>query len=263
MFSTFFVGDLPADITEPTIRNLLHRDVLVSVVFRDTPIGTVAMLEARTGMEAEGAAAELRAVTLGGAPLTVMPSESSKGRQLEHLFADSEQSEQRACGRRQAYTACVLMVDDDPMCLQGMQGLLSLHLPNVCVHFANSGEAAVLLNRTREFDAVLCDVQMPGMDGLSLVAEFKRFRPRTPVVLMTGSLDLMPLVLTSGAFGFIRKPADRKYCVAVLQSAITYHSLSKWIDKATEDNEECGQARAGLLSFADAALAESQRQWGA
>jgi DNA-binding NarL/FixJ family response regulator len=262
MFSTFFVGDLPADITEPAIRNLLHHDVLVSVAFRDSPTGTVAMLEARTNTEAEGAAAELGTIRLGGAPLLVMMSETAKGQQLEHLFADSEQSEQRACGKRQAYTACVLLVDDDPMCLQAMQGLLMLHLPNVCVHFANSGEAAVKLNRTREFDAVLSDVQMPGMmDGLALVTELKRFRPHTPVVLMTGSLNL-PLVLMSGAFGFIRKPADRKYCVAALQSAITYHALSKWVGKATERNEECTEARIGLLSLADAALAESQRQWG-
>jgi FixJ family two-component response regulator len=264
MFTTFFVPDLPPDITESAIRSLLQNDVLVSLSFRDRPTGTVAMLEAPTVDAAERAAAELGKIKLGGAggPLTVIASETPEGRRLGHLFAATEESEQRACGRRRAYSACVLAVDDDPMCLLGLEGLLSFHLPDVCLHLTGSGDTALRLNRTREFDAILSDVRLPGLDGLALVAEIKLIRPHTPVVLMTGSLTLMPLIVDSGAFGFMRKPVNRRYCVTVLKHAIAYYALSKRVGTAKHDNEDCGQEKAGLLSLlAGAELGASQRQW--
>lgn len=148
-----------------------------------------------------------------------------------HSFSPICRLPSRACGRRTAYSACVLIVDDDPVCLQGLQDLLSFHLPQVCIHTADSGDMAVRLNRTRAFDAILSDVQMPGLDGLSLVADIKRIRPHTPVVLMTGSPSLMPLLTGSGAFGFMRKPVNTSYCVTALQHAIRYCALSRFVGK--------------------------------
>ncbi|MDQ6733976.1 MAG: hypothetical protein M3Z35_07645, partial [Nitrospirota bacterium] len=154
MVSTFFLTDLPPSITEPTLRKFLHDDLSISVSFRDSPAGTVAMVEARNAQEAQRVARELAHATLGGeTALTVVAPDTPDGQQLRHVFAFSEEREQRAGGREAAYSACVLIVDDDPMCLVGMQELVSIHLPQVCVHVANSGDTAVTLNRAREFDA--------------------------------------------------------------------------------------------------------------
>ena len=156
MFPTFFLTDLPPNIAEPTLRKLLRDDLSVSVSFRDSPAGTVAMVEARGAQEAQRAAVELAQTTLGGGtPLTVVAPDTPEGQQLRLIFAFSQEREQRACGRCWAYSACVLIVDDDPMCLVAVQKLLSLHLPHVCVHVADSGYTAVELNGTREFDAIL------------------------------------------------------------------------------------------------------------
>jgi CheY-like chemotaxis protein len=262
--STFFLTDLPPTITEPTLRKLLRDDLFVSVSFHDSPTGTVAMVEARAAREAERAAHELEQSTLdAGTPLTVVARQTAEGQRLALLFSPppAEEHEQRACGKRTAYSACVLIVDDDPVCLQGMQDLLSFHLPQVCIHIANSGDLAVTLNRTRAFDAILSDVQMPGLDGLSLVANIKRIRPHTPVVLMTGSPDLMPLLIGSGAFGFLRKPVNTSYCVTALQHAIRYCALSRFVGKAKLHRQDAVQTRARLLCLAEAELGESGKQW--
>jgi DNA-binding NarL/FixJ family response regulator len=262
MNSTFFLTDLPPSIAEPTLRKLLHDDLSISISFRDSPAGTVAMVEARDVQEARRAAAELAQATLGGGTaLTVVAPDTPDGQQLREIFAFSEEREQRACAKDAAYSACILIVDDDPLCLVGMKDLVSIHLPQVCVHVANSGDTAVTLNRAREFDAILSDVQMPGLNGLSLVTEIKRIRPHTPVVLMTAATDLMPLIVKCGAYGFMRKPVNRRYCVTALQHAMMYSSLSKLVANAKQHSQKAIETSAGLLWLAKAELGESLTRW--
>jgi DNA-binding NarL/FixJ family response regulator len=262
MFSTFFLTDLPPQIAEPTLRKFLRDDISVSVSFRDSPAGTVAMVEARNAQEAQRAAGELAQARLGGGmSLTVVTPDTPEGQQLRLMFAFSEEREQRACGRRWAYSACILIVDDDPMCLLGMQELLSFHLPHVCVHVADSGHTAVKLNGARQFDAILSDAQIPGLDGFSLVAEIKRIRPHTPVVLMTGAAYPKSLMVKSGAFGFMRKPVNRRYCVTALQHAIMYASVSKLVANAKPHSQEAIETSVGLLWLAKAELGESLTHW--
>lgn len=131
----------------------------------------------------------------------------------------------------------------------------------VCLHLADSGDMAVTLNQTRAFDAILSDVQMPGLDGFALVAEIKRIRSHTPVVLMTGDPNLMPLLIGSGAFGFMRKPVTTSYCVTLLQHAIRYCTLSKFVTKAKQHSQDAVQASARLLSLTEAGLGESGKRW--
>ena len=67
MSAIFFLTDLPSNIAEPTLRKLLCDDLAVSVSFRDSPAGTVAMVEARNAQEAQRAAGTLaQTMTLGG-----------------------------------------------------------------------------------------------------------------------------------------------------------------------------------------------------
>ena len=261
MFSTFFLTDLPPNIAEPTLRKLLRDDLSVSMSFRDSPAGTVALVEARDAQEAERAARELADIAIeGGPPLTVVGPDTPDGQQLRQIFASSEERE-RTCEKRAGYAACVLIVDDEPICLLGMQELVSIHLPQVCVQVADSGCTAVTLNRTREYDAILSDVQMPGLDGFSLVAEIQRFRPHTPVILMTAAPNLMPLIIKSGAFGFMRKPVNRRYCVTALRHAMMYASLSRLVANAKAHSQNALETSAGLLWLAKAELGESLIRW--
>lgn len=262
MSSTFFITDLPANIGEATLRTLWHGDIAVAVSFRNSPAGTVGMVEARNAQEAQSAADELARHTLeAGAPLTVIATDTPEGEQLRLIFGLREDRRQCLCEMRGAYSACALIVDDDPLCLVGMQDLLSFHLPQVCVHVADSGRTAVTLNGARSFDVILSDVQMPGLDGFSLVSEIARIRPHTPVVLMTAAAHLTSLIVKSGAFGFMRKPVNRKYCVTALRHAMMYSSLSQLVTHEQPSRNGAFQTSAGPLWLAKAELGESLTRW--
>ncbi len=59
-----------------------------------------------------------------------------------------------------------------------------------------------------DFDVVLTDVRMPGMDGMALTAWIKRTRPDTNVIVMSGhgSLETANRALHLGAFDYLQKP---------------------------------------------------------
>jgi CheY-like chemotaxis protein len=261
MLSTFFLTDLPPTIAEPTLRKVLRKDISVSVSFRDSPAGTVAMVEARNAQEARRAAHELAQTGGRGTPLTLVAPDTPEGQQLRLIFAAREEQEQRECGKRSAYSACILIVDDNSESLLGIQEVLALDLPQACLHIANSGLAAITINRTREFDAILSDVQVAGVDGFSLVRHMQLLRPHTPVILMTTTPYLMPSIVKSGAFGFLRKPVNGNYCVSALQHAMMYYSLSKLAAKAKKDSGMAVDVSMGLRWLANAELGESLTRW--
>jgi len=181
---------------------------------------------------------------------------TSKDRDLVILVGDRADRGRRADDS----SKCMLLIDDDLGCLEGIHSLLSLRLPDAHVYSAATVGAALALIRAQDFDVVLSDVQMLDMDGGSLIADIKRTSPHTAVVLMTGNVNLLPNVLESGALSFMRKPVDQEYCVAALRHGVVYHSLSKAIH-AHLPPEDRGPARAGLLRLAKAELAESRRRW--
>ncbi len=82
---------------------------------------------------------------------------------------------------------------------------------------------------SRDYDAIVSDIKMPGMDGLMLLTRVRELRPDTPVLLITGhgERDLAIQALRGGAYDFIQKPIDRDYLVAALQRAIQTRQLRR------------------------------------
>jgi CheY-like chemotaxis protein len=81
------------------------------------------------------------------------------------------------------------------------------------LHFATSGEEAfdALANGVRpELIVILSDINMPGMDGLSLLREVKRLRPDLPVMMVTayGDEERRRQAEQAGALQFLTKPVD-------------------------------------------------------
>ena len=81
------------------------------------------------------------------------------------------------------------------------------------LHFAASGEEALdtLANGVRpELIVILSDINMPGMDGLTLLREIKTRRPDLPVMMVTayGDDDRRRQARELGACDFITKPVD-------------------------------------------------------
>jgi DNA-binding NtrC family response regulator len=125
--------------------------------------------------------------------------------------------------------AHVLIVDDDLALLQALPEALRLRMAGLTVDTASSGAAALDRIAARDYDAIVTDIKMPGMDGLELLAEIRTHWPDTPTLVITGhgEHDLVVHALRAGAYDFIRKPIDRDYFVASLRRAIEMHQLSR------------------------------------
>jgi DNA-binding NtrC family response regulator len=123
----------------------------------------------------------------------------------------------------------VLIVDDDPALLQALPEALRIRMAGLTVDTADSGAAALGQIAARDYDAIVTDIKMPGMDGLELLAEIRTHRPDTPTLMITGygELDLVVQALRAGAYDFIRKPIDRDYFVAALRRAMETRELNR------------------------------------
>src|SRR5947208_186485 len=123
----------------------------------------------------------------------------------------------------------VLVVDDDPALLQGLPETLRLRMSGVTVDTADSAATALDRIAARDYDAIVTDIRMPGMDGLALLARIRALQPDTPVLMITGhgEYDLALRALRGGAYDFIQKPIDREDVVASLDRAIRARALSR------------------------------------
>src|SRR2546426_10076577 len=123
----------------------------------------------------------------------------------------------------------VLIVDDDAALLQALPETLRLRMCQVTVDTADSAAAALDQIAARDYDAIVTDIKMPGMDGLTLLAEIRGRRPDTPILMITGHGEdaLAIQALRGGAYDFIQKPIDRDHIVASLHRAIRLRALNR------------------------------------
>src|SRR5213596_2728084 len=123
----------------------------------------------------------------------------------------------------------VLIVDDDPALLQALPEALQMRMTGLTVDTAQSGAVALDRITARDYDAIVTDIKIPGMDGLELLAEIRTHRPDTPTLMITGygEHDLVVQALRAGAYDFIRKPIDRDYFVGSLRRAMEKRELSR------------------------------------
>lgn len=91
------------------------------------------------------------------------------------------------------------------------------------VKTASSGQEALRSFKHENFDLVLTDLKMAGMDGIQLLNELTQLDSATPVILMTahGSIDSVKEALRGGAFDYLEKPLDRAKLLQVIAKAVS------------------------------------------
>ena len=125
----------------------------------------------------------------------------------------------------------ILLVDDDPVLLRALPLTVSLRLPEAKIDTIDSAQGALEQIQMYDYDTIISDIRMPGMDGLELLARIHELRPGTPTLLITGhgDQDLEIRALRGGAFYYILKPIDRDYFVAALRRAIQAPLLQRQV----------------------------------
>ena len=114
----------------------------------------------------------------------------------------------------------VLVVDDDSSLRRTLH--VTLSGMGFTVVDASRGEEALSLVRETRFDAVLLDVDIPGMGGVETCKSLRQSHSRLPILMLTAmdTEDDKVLALDSGADDYITKPFRLRELIARLRSAI-------------------------------------------
>jgi len=138
----------------------------------------------------------------------------------------------------------ILVVDDDADMREMVEDLMVSHGFEVAT--ASSGEGALERLQERDFDAMLTDLQMPGMDGLALLDTARELHPELPVVLMTsfGSIQTAVEAMRNGAHDYVTKPFESESLLLTLERALERRDLE-------EENRRLRAAVGRTASFGD------------
>jgi two-component system, NtrC family, response regulator AtoC len=121
----------------------------------------------------------------------------------------------------------ILVVDDDP----AMRHLLSVILTDHGweVRAVSAAQDALRELEARDYDLVLTDVRMPGMDGLALLEAIQRVHPELTVIVMSayGAQDQALAAMKAGAYDYLSKPFRRDEVVLVLRKAEERERLAR------------------------------------
>lgn len=120
----------------------------------------------------------------------------------------------------------VIFVDDDPHIRQAIAQTLTLEdLPVSCFE----GAPSALKHINAEYDGVvLCDYNMPDMNGLEMLDRIRSIDDTIPVIILTGQGDISTAVtaMQQGAYDFIEKPFDHDELIELLRHALEKRHLA-------------------------------------
>jgi DNA-binding NtrC family response regulator len=124
-------------------------------------------------------------------------------------------------------TERVLVVDDDDALRESLELVLAEEGYEVTA--AADGRRALERISAEPIDIVLCDVRMPGMDGMELLPELVRRLPNATVVMMSafGSSDLAVEALRRGAYDYLAKPFQPSEILLTLRKACERERLRR------------------------------------
>lgn len=119
----------------------------------------------------------------------------------------------------------VLVVDDEQDFAKALAERLELRDYDVTACF--SGKDAVKKLEKYNFDVVILDVKMPGMDGIETITRIKKVSPLVEVIMLTGHASLETSIegMALGAFDYMLKPVAIDELVYKIQDAYQAKSL--------------------------------------
>ena len=117
----------------------------------------------------------------------------------------------------------ILIVDDHPLFREALKQAISGGVQNASVSLAGSLDAATaILDKDDDFDLVLLDLRMPGVQGLSGLIYLRAQYPNVPVVIITAADDhgLVQKALNLHAAGFIPKTSGIETIIAAVNTVL-------------------------------------------
>src|SRR5262245_23224613 len=123
--------------------------------------------------------------------------------------------------------ASVLIVEDEPVLAGAVRDYLTRRDFEASV--APSGEAALETLKQADFDLIVLDHHLPGMDGVEVLRAVRQLAPTTGVVMVTahGSVKTAVEAMRSGAADYLTKPVDLDELTVVLEKVWQHVRLER------------------------------------
>jgi two-component system, NtrC family, nitrogen regulation response regulator NtrX len=113
----------------------------------------------------------------------------------------------------------ILVIDDEKSIRNTLREILEYE--KYQVDDAAEGETGLQMIREHKYDAILCDIKMPKMDGMEVLTKIFEYAD-TPVIMISGhgTIDTAVEAIKKGAFDYIAKPIDLNRLLVTLRNAL-------------------------------------------
>jgi len=121
--------------------------------------------------------------------------------------------------------ATLLIIDDEKAIRKTLTEILSFE--GYKIEEAPDGEEGLKRFKEKTFDAVLCDIKMPKVDGLEFLQKATEQNPDVPIIMISGhgTIETAVEAVKKGAYDFIQKPPDLNRLLITIRNAIERNTL--------------------------------------
>lgn len=139
-------------------------------------------------------------------------------------------------------TQRILIIDDEVDMLMLLRMIIEDNT-NYEVETTNSPTEGIKLLKEEDFDLVITDLKMPGMDGMELFDEFREIKPEIPVIIITayGSPETASEALQRGVTDFIAKPFRKDSILFTMKRVLELAEMRKENVELKKRLDEGGQ----------------------
>lgn len=119
----------------------------------------------------------------------------------------------------------LLIIDDEKSIRSTLREILEYE--DFKVEEAQDGQEGLDMLKKNEYDVVLCDIKMPGMDGLEVLEKFASLGKEAQFIMISahGTIETAVEATKKGAFDFIQKPPDLNRLLVTIRNAMDKRSL--------------------------------------
>lgn len=167
----------------------------------------------------------------------------------------------------------VVIADDHPLLREGLRRILEFEKEIQVVCEVGDGQGAINMSRSLEFDVLLMDLNMPGVNGLDACRVIRREKPKIGILVLTvdDSDEKVFQVLQLGVAGYLLKDVDPKTLVEsirkvysgepILSPAVTGKLLGQ-LSNPIQQKETCGLSDRELEILTYVVKGSSNREIG-
>jgi two-component system, NtrC family, nitrogen regulation response regulator NtrX len=121
--------------------------------------------------------------------------------------------------------AQILVIDDEKSIRNTLKDIIEYEQHQV--DLAADGREGLEMFQQTHYDAVLCDIKMPGMDGTEVLMQIVEINPEVPVIMISGHGNIETAVdsIKKGAYDFIQKPLDLNRLLVTIKNALEKKEL--------------------------------------